>query len=952
MKKLYFFGSCLFFLALSFGFSHTVYAQTCPAGYICRPAEVAPVTVQSSSLPGNNEVCRLNLNLTIGDRDTNTNGQVSILQRFLVQQGLLRTNIYGNFLSGTAAALGNFQKPKRLLETPGYGYFGPVTRSYIRDMYGCDYSNPSTPIPTILSVGGDKVTVAGINERALTAGVRYTIIGQNLNNLTQLYLQASNSNVRNNLEWARDNTSNNPIFYLPNSPQLTNGYYNLYAVNPSGTSASFRVYIVANSSTSSLPAIQVISPNGGETLQKGQTYTIRWSTQNISSSQNIAIGLLNRNPTEWRQIPSMFLSTDVYTYDPFSPSASTYPNNRSVLSTFSGLPENVSNNGIYSWTVPSHLPSGSSYYLTVTENRQNGSFDFSNGMFTISGQNQNNRPHITRVSAKAAADFEAYVGEDLAIEGNYLAGNFVSTTNVYLGGIKAIVTQASDNLLIINTPQLNPGTYPLYVSNEKGQSNSVMVKVYRRPTTTISPPHITRISAKAAADFEIYVGEEFTIEGNNLVSSATENVEIYVGGKKAALKTSGGGLLHAATPDLNSGTYDLYVLNSRGQSNIVKVKVQGRQTNVTNPTLTITLPSGGATFKNTDTILVNWLYNYSPNGNPTKVILYNLSTNAYDWQSSQFYPTQNPGYLGIPLDASKIGKYKIGVCDYNKTDPNYGGTLCGWSGEININPVVFPIQPPQVIPAPTANLTVNGSKNVTVNAGEVVTYRWNSTNGAIFRSSYTSTNNSTGATCGSGSWTANNNSGVSNETIITGQANCTVVVTYTVVGATGNATDQVTIKVNPIVAVIPSPTASLTVNGAKDITVSAGDTVNYSWGSTNGAIFSSTYTNSCTPGAVGEWSANTGSGNSSGVIDQSQAGCTYVITYKVVGVRGNAESSITIRVRANNPFMVALTQQEKAAQRANVLLAISNFIKANPGYMFGNALNTLKDLFKQLESLK
>jgi hypothetical protein len=102
------------------------------------------------------------------------------------------------------------------------------------------------------------------------------------------------------------------------------------------------------------------------------------------------------------------------------------------------------------------------------------------------------------------------------------------------------------------------------------------------------------------------------------------------------------------------------------------------------------------------------------------------------------------------------------------------------------------------------------------------------------------------------------------------------------------------------------PTASLIARlhnddvYSNDVTISAGETIDYAWASTNGLSYSSSYTNTCSPGSVGAWSANTANGNSSGVIAASQAGCTYVITYRVTGSGGIAQSDLTVRVRASS----------------------------------------------------
>lgn len=96
------------------------------------------------------------------------------------------------------------------------------------------------------------------------------------------------------------------------------------------------------------------------------------------------------------------------------------------------------------------------------------------------------------------------------------------------------------------------------------------------------------------------------------------------------------------------------------------------------------------------------------------------------------------------------------------------------------------------------------------------------------------------------------------------------------------------------------PTATLTANGSHSITVSVGATVNYSWSSTNGTSWSSSYTVDGSGG--GAWTASTASGTSSGTIAASQAGHTYVITYTVGSAScGSASDSDTIVVNPCTP---------------------------------------------------
>lgn len=89
-------------------------------------------------------------------------------------------------------------------------------------------------------------------------------------------------------------------------------------------------------------------------------------------------------------------------------------------------------------------------------------------------------------------------------------------------------------------------------------------------------------------------------------------------------------------------------------------------------------------------------------------------------------------------------------------------------------------------------------KNITVNSGDSITYKWVGTNGTTGNTTYTSTKAS-GGTCGGGEWTQGNGlNSTYTQTMTTANKGCTYTFTYKVTktGLTGFATDTVTLTVN------------------------------------------------------------------------------------------------------------------------------------------------------------
>lgn len=84
---------------------------------------------------GGEETCispRLDYNLKFKDRDINKEGQVSVLQKFLVEEGYLNVAPTGYFGKVTLKALADFQKSNNI--TPAVGYMGPITRNKIKQV--------------------------------------------------------------------------------------------------------------------------------------------------------------------------------------------------------------------------------------------------------------------------------------------------------------------------------------------------------------------------------------------------------------------------------------------------------------------------------------------------------------------------------------------------------------------------------------------------------------------------------------------------------------------------------------------------------------------------------------------------------------------------------------------------------------------------------------------------
>ncbi|MSU74725.1 hypothetical protein EXS57_03020, partial [Candidatus Kaiserbacteria bacterium] len=167
--------------------------------------------------------------------------------------------------------------------------------------------SPSSTQPSIhLSVSsGNQINDSSIS---VNVGGTFTISGtpQNLQGMS--YYSGNGyptSGYYNRAYFFDQNFSNNNS--CGNNDASPTGVWTMTCTAKVSGSSSFYVEIYANgqiyrsnqvtvtipNTTTLTPTITVVSPNGGEILTPGQTYTIRWSSQNIPSGARIRITIMN-----------------------------------------------------------------------------------------------------------------------------------------------------------------------------------------------------------------------------------------------------------------------------------------------------------------------------------------------------------------------------------------------------------------------------------------------------------------------------------------------------------------------------------------------------------------------------------------------------------------------------------------------------------------------------------
>lgn len=265
----------------------------------------------------------------------------------------------------------------------------------------------------------------------------------------------------------------------------------------------------------------------------------------------------------------------------------------------------------------------------------------------------------------------------------------------------------------------------------------------------------------------------------------------------------------------------------------------------------------------------------------------------------------------------------------------------------------FTVTSVQTFPTPTATLTANSKESLTVNVGDSVNYKWSSTNGGIFSSSYTSKNELSGLSCGSSNtWIANSSSGNRSINTTSDMANCTYTIKYKVVGAAGNAEDTITVKVNPE----PLSGSCIRPTGLK-VTHSSGKAT-LSWNSVPGAVsyqvrlddnssdrYSDTRYENCTSSPHYYCLNNIKTTQITNVPIKTGRNYSMWIDPIFSPARNYCNGATTFSTQT-----ISINSTGGSSNTASILQGISNLVTKYPDYMMSNVKETISNLFDRLEN--
>ncbi len=339
---------------------------------------IAAVALVATASAANAQSYTFSNDLQVGSRGPD----VIQLQTWLMSNGFSipaiasNPSLKGYFGAQTQSALAAYQ---RSINLPAYGFFGPMTRAYL--------NRGGNPLPGALSVA---ITNAPASLGVGQTGT-WTILatgGQSTTNLSYSVIWGDENVFAGVQAQSPAIQQNNQITTFTHA-YSNSGIYNVtFTVrdNARGVTATKSAQVTVGSVASNL---QITTPNGGESWQKGTTQYIGWTGTAVNSNQTADIRLEFPRPTcaqPGQLIVCMALQRAPYLIAKgVNLSARSYAWNVGSVSDLSGSNATIAADGQYKIQI---CPTNSS------------DCDDSDSNFTIySGTNNNQQPVINGVDA-------------------------------------------------------------------------------------------------------------------------------------------------------------------------------------------------------------------------------------------------------------------------------------------------------------------------------------------------------------------------------------------------------------------------------------------------------------------------------------------------------------------------------------------------------------------------
>lgn len=735
--------------------------------FILAAAVLGVLAVFAAALPSpasaqsSSSCVTLTYNMGLASTDATTAGEVTILQNYLIANGYLTgTTATGYYGSLTFGAVGKMQLA-----------LGVVTSS---SDPGYGYTGPKTR-NAIACSGTAKLSVTPATG-TVPLTVQFTL--ENLNpsgtaSITYTLDFSDGSAPYTTIAVGKDTVSHTyvaPGTYaakLTNSSNATVGYATVVATAVSAT-APWAVISPVSIATS--------SPNPLISGTAGNTATVNFSVYSSSNQEVFSSSVLTVTNGRWSGKVGTNLAIGSYTIKIYEGSAKSNTLANGTLT-------------VVSATAP---------------------------FVSVSPTSAVERSAIT-VSWGGVANPTTYDWIGLYPAGStsyssYISWMYVSSCSTTPGAVALVSGSCSFTL-----PAAVVGDYQIILLRNNGylpmaRSNTVSVTAAAptpAPSATINASSLNSTSATPTIS-----GTASNVSTVNFAVYSSSGQTMFSSG---ALAVSNGSWSAAVTMSLVSGSYTVKVYEGSTQSNtlangtlVVSISTTPPPPSTAQLHVTPTSAAPGTTVSVSwsdipSPTLSDWIGLYSADSTAyTSYITYRYTT----CQTSADSTVRASGTCAFLLpNTLATGNYKFVLFSNNSYNPlATSETVAVAAG------------------APTANLTVNGGEDVTVNTGQTLTYAWSVTNAATVSATWSSDSTDT---CGSSSSTlapvyvpvSTRSGSYTTAAIPTCRAGRTYTVTYKVTGANGQtAQDSVTVRVNAAtLAIQVSPT---TASARSPVTVS------------------------------------------------------------------------------------------------------------------------------------
>ena len=194
-------------------------------------------------------------------------------------------------------------------------------------------------------------------------------------------------------------------------------------------------FIIEESSGGSNPIITVTSPNGGENIERGNTYGITWDSENLSGNY---VGI------------QLYISG-------------------SQIANITGY---TTDDGYYDWSIHTGQTESNMYQIKIYDYYDDSVYDLSDNYFTIEAAT----PSITVTSPNGGEDWETGTSHSITWNSSNLSGNYVGI-QLYRSGsyVSSISSSTTDD-----------GNYTWSIPSSQTESDYYQVKIYSTSESSIS----------------------------------------------------------------------------------------------------------------------------------------------------------------------------------------------------------------------------------------------------------------------------------------------------------------------------------------------------------------------------------------------------------------------------------------------------------------------------------